>query len=85
MENHDQSQKRFRRMPGIFILSGIAIILIAFFVYVLKEATFSSSLENYVAVKNPTADAGLIIVLGSVIVIGVILISVGLFIWGKDE
>jgi len=72
-------------MPGIFILSGIAIILIAFFIYVLKEATFSRSLEEYVAVKNPTADASLIIVLGSAIVLGVILISIGLFTWGKDE
>jgi hypothetical protein len=83
MGDHDQLQKRARWMPGIFIFAGVAVILIAFFVYVLKEATFHGSLENYVAVKNPTADAGLIILLGSFIVLGVALISMGLFAWGR--
>lgn len=84
MGDHDQLQKKTRWMPGIFIFSGIAVIFMAFFVYVLKEATFSSSLENYIAVKNPTADTGLILLLGSFIVVGVTLISIGLFVWGRE-
>jgi hypothetical protein len=84
MEKQKQSQKRFRWMPGVFILGGIVMVLISFLIYVFKEATFAPTLGSYVAVKNPGADMGLIIVLGSCILIGVVLISVGIFAWGRE-
>ncbi len=84
MTNQRESHKRVRWMPGIFITSGIVLVLVSFLLYVFKEATFAPSLGNYVAVKNPTADVGLILILGTCIVIGVILISVGIFTWGKE-
>jgi len=83
MENQKQSQKRFRWMPGVFIMGGIVMVLISFLIYVFKEATFAS-IGSYVAVKNPTADMGLIILLGGCVLIGVALISVGIFAWGRE-
>ena len=84
MENQKQSQKKFRWMPGVFISSGIVLMLVSFLIYVLKEATFSPTLGDYVAVKNPSADAGLVILLGSFVILGVILVSVGIFTWGRE-
>jgi hypothetical protein len=84
MEKHKQSHKKVRWIPGVFITTGIVVMLISFLIYVLKEATFSPALGQYVAVKNPTADASLVIILGSFVIIGVILVSVGIFSWGRE-
>lgn len=85
MEDQKHTHKKVQWMPGVCIISGIVVILVAFFIYVIKEATFAPSLGEYVAVKNPTADEGLVIILGSVVVIGVILISIGIFSWGRQQ